>query len=268
MSIALPGLSIRLPDVSYRAYRVWQRNRDVYLRLWKAEAIWPLAEPLITLFALGIGLGELITEAELPGDQRYIEFIAPGILAVYPMWSAAGECGWGSFFRMENQSTYHAIIATPVSIQDVITGEILWGATRGLISSVYILAVIAAFLLLDSPMALLAPVMAYIAGFMFASISLAYTSIARSISSLNYFFALFITPQFWLGGVFFPLERLPEELQVASWFVPATHVVDIYRGLVQGNLNLGHLGDLAWIAVVAAIFYSLALVSMRRRLIQ
>jgi lipooligosaccharide transport system permease protein len=247
---------------------VWQRNRDVYLRLWKAEAIWPLAEPLITLLALGIGLGELITEAELPGNQRYIEFIAPGILAVYPMWAAAGECGWGSFFRMENQRTYHAIIATPVSIEDVITGEILWGATRGFISSVYILAVTATFGLLDSPMVLLVPAMAYVAGLMFASISLSYTSIARSISSLNYFFALFITPQFWLGGVFFPLERLPGELQVASWFVPATHVVDIYRGLVQGHLSLSHLGDLAWIVVVAAIFYYLALISMRRRLIQ
>lgn len=268
MTVVLPRLGIRLPDVSYRAYRVWQRNRDVYLRLWRAEAIWPLAEPLITLLALGLGLGELITETELPGDQRYIEFIAPGILAVFPMWAAAGECGWGSFFRMENQRTYHAIIATPVSIEDVITGEALWGATRGFISSVYILAVTAAFLLLHSPMVLLALPMAYISSFMFASVSLSYTSIARSISSLNYFFALFITPQFWLGGVFFPLERLPEELQVAAWFVPATHVVDIYRGLVQGHLNLGHLGDLAWIAVVAAIFYYLALISMRRRLIQ
>jgi len=268
MTNALARLGIRLPDVSYRAYRVWQRNRDVYLRLWKAEVIWPLAEPLITLLALGLGLGELITETELPGNQRYIEFIAPGILAVFPMWAAAGECGWGSFFRMENQRTYHAIITTPVSIEDVITGEILWGATRGFISSVYILAVSAAFGLLDSPLALLVPVMAYISSFMFASISLSYTSVARSISSLNYFFALFITPQFWLGGVFFPLERLPEELQVAAWFVPATHVVDIYRGLVQGQLNLGHLGDLAWIAVVAAIFYYLALISMRRRLIQ
>jgi len=268
MTIALPRLGIRVPDVSYRAYRVWQRNRDVYLRLWKAEAIWPLAEPLITLLALGLGLGELITETELPGDQRYIEFIAPGILAVFPMWAAAGECGWGSFFRMENQRTYHAIIATPVSIEDVITGEVLWGATRGLISSVYIVAVLAAFGLLDSPMVLLAFPMAYISSFMFASISLSYTSVARSISSLNYFFALFITPQFWLGGVFFPLERLPEELQAAAWFVPATHVVDIYRGLVQGQLNLSHLGDLAWIGVVAAVFYYLALISMRRRLIQ
>ena len=268
MTIARLRLSGGLPGVSYRAYRVWQRNRDVYLRLWKAEVIWPLAEPLITLLALGLGLGELITETELPGDQRYIEFIAPGILAVFPMWAAAGECGWGSFFRMENQRTYHAIIATPVSIEDVITGEILWGATRGCISSVYILAVSAAFGLLDSPLALLVPIMAYVSSFMFASISLSYTSIARSISSLNYFFALFITPQFWLGGVFFPLERLPEELQVAAWFVPATHVVDIYRGLVQGHLNLGHLGDLAWIAAVGAIFYYLALISMRRRLIQ
>ncbi|MGQ9572041.1 MAG: ABC transporter permease [Dehalococcoidia bacterium] len=268
MSVALPGLGMRLPNVSYRAYRVWQRNRDVYLRLWRAEAIWPLAEPLITLLALGLGLGDLISRAELPGGQRYIEFIAPGILAVFPMWAAAGECGWGSFFRMENQRTYHAIIATPVSIEDVITGEILWGATRGFISSVYILAVSAAFLLLHSPLALLVPVMAYISSLMFASISLSYTSIARSISSLNYFFALFVTPQFWLGGVFFPLENLPEELQTAAWFVPATHVVEIYRGLVEGSLNLGHLGDLAWIAVVAAVFYYLALISMRRRLIQ
>jgi lipooligosaccharide transport system permease protein len=268
MTAALPRLGIRLPAVSYRAYRVWQRNRDVYLRLWKAEAIWPLAEPLITLLALGLGLGGLVTETELPGGQSYIKFIAPGVLAVFPMWAAAGECGWGSFFRMENQRTYHAIIATPVSIEDVITGEIMWGATRGFISSIYILAVTAAFGLLSSPLALLVPAMAYVSGLMFASVSLSYTSIARSISSLNYFFALFITPQFWLGGVFFPLERLPEELQVAAWFVPATHVVNILRGLVQGNLNLGHLGDLAWIAVVAAVFYYLALISMRRRLIQ
>ena len=84
------------PDVSLRALRVWQRNRDVYLRLWRSELVWPLAEPIISLLALGIGLGGLV---ELPSGQRYIEFIAPGLLAVFPMWAAAGECAWGSFFR-------------------------------------------------------------------------------------------------------------------------------------------------------------------------
>ncbi len=268
MSIALPGLGIRLPDVSYRAYRVWQRNRDVYLRLWKAEAIWPLVEPLITLLALGLGLGELITEAELPGDQRYIEFIAPGILAAFPMWSAAAECGWGSFFRMENQRTYDAIVATPVSVEDVITGEILWGTTRALISTTYILVVISAWGLVDSPLAVLVLPMAVLPGVMFASISLSYTSVAWSISSLNYFFAVFITPMFWLGGVFFPIDRLPEWAQQVAWWLPATHAVEVYRGLTSGNLEWSHLGDVAWILVAGSIFYMVAVLSMRRRLVK
>ena len=88
-AIALRRLTIRRPDVSLRALRVWQRNRDVYLRLWKSELVWPLAEPIITLLALGIGLGGLV---ELPTGERYIEFIAPGLLAVFAMWAASAEC--------------------------------------------------------------------------------------------------------------------------------------------------------------------------------
>ena len=252
MTIALPRVALRVPDVSYRAYRVWQRNRDVYLRLWKSEAIWPLAEPIITLLALGLGLGSLV---ELESGQRYIEFIA-------------GECGWGSFFRMDTQKTFNAIVATPVSIEDIITGEIMWGATRAMINGTYVLAVTAMFVLLDSPLAILALPIIYLSGLMFASISLSYTSIARSISSLNYFFALFVTPQFWLGGVFFPLDVLPAWAERASWFIPATHVVAIYRGLVEGSPQWSHLGDLAWMVVVTVVFYLVALFAMRRRLIQ
>lgn len=264
-AIAIPRPLLRRPDVSLRALRVWQRNRDVYLRLWKSELIWPLVEPLVTLFALGVGLGGLV---DLGSDQRYIEFIAPGLLAVWPMWSASAECGWGSFFRMENQRTFDAIVATPVSIEDVITGEILWGATRGLISATYILVIISVWGLVDSPLAVLVLLVAVLPGIMFASISLSYTSVAWSISSLNYFFAVFITPMFWLGGVFFPIERLPGWAQDAAWFIPATHVVDVYRGLTSGNMEWSHLGDVAWMVVVAAMFYTLALFSMRRRLVK
>jgi len=264
-AIALRRRAINRPDVSLRALRVWQRHRDVYLQLWKSELIWPLVEPLITLFALGVGLGGLV---ELESGQSYIEFIAPGLLAVWPMWSASAECGWGSFFRMENQRTFDAIVATPVSIEDVITGEILWGATRALISTAYILVVISAWGLVDSPLALLVLPAAVIPGIMFASISLSYTSVAWSISSLNYFFAVFITPMFWLAGVFFPVERLPEWAQTAAWWLPATHAVKVYRALTSGDLGWSHLGDVVWMVVVAAAFYVIALYSMRRRLVK
>ncbi len=264
-SIALRRFAFRRPDVSLRALRVWQRNRDVYLRLWKSELVWPVVEPLVTLFALGVGLGGLV---ELSSGERYIEFIAPGLLAVWPMWSAAAECGWGSFFRMENQRTFDAIVATPVSIEDVITGEILWGATRGMISATYILVIISAWGLVESPLAVFVLLVAVLPGVMFASISLSYTSAARSISSLNYFFAVFITPMFWLGGVFFPIEELPEWAQKVAWCLPVTNVVDVYRGLSSGNVEWGHLLDIAWMLVVTAIFYSVALFSMRRRLVK
>lgn len=264
-AIALRRPALRLPDVSLRTLRVWQRNRDVYLRLWKSEVIWPLVEPLITLFALGVGLGGLV---DLGSGESYIEFMGPGLLAVWPMWAASAECGWGSFFRMDSQRAFDAIVATPVSIEDVITGEILWGATRALISTTYILVILSAWGVVDSPMAIAVLPIAILPGVMFASISLSYTSVAWSVSSLNYFFAVFITPMFWLAGAFFPIERLPEWAQKVAWWLPATHVVEVYRGLTSGDLEWSYLGDVAWIVVAGAMFYALALFSMRRRLIK
>lgn len=256
--------TLNLPTVSPRSFRVWQRNRDVYLRLWKSELMWPLVEPIITLLALGLGLGTFV---DLGTGERYIEFIVPGLFAVFPMWAAAGETAWGSYMRMETQGTYQAIIATPLTIEDVVAGEIFWGATRAAMSTTYIMAVAAVFGLLDSLLVILVLPFAFVQGVMFSAIGLAYTSIARSISSLNYFFALYITPQFWLSGAFFPLDSLPDWVGIASWFVPVTHVVNIYRGLTEGAPQWSHLGDLAWILVVGTVFFYISMISMRRRII-
>jgi lipooligosaccharide transport system permease protein len=79
---------------------------------------------------------------------------------------------------------------------------------------------------------------------------------------------VFVTPMFWLGGVFFPIEELPEWAQKVAWFLPVTHAVDVYRGFSSGNVEWDHLLDIAWMLVVTAIFYSLAVFSMRRRLVK
>ena len=255
--------------VSYRTFRVWQRNADVFLRLWHAELVWPIVEPILIILALGLGLGVFV---ELNGDETYMEFLAPGILSVYPMWAAVGECGWGSYVRMSMQRTFDAIIATPVNLEDVIAAEILWGSTRALISTMYILLVMLAFTpsysLVDSPLIVLVPIVAVIQGVMFAAISMSYTSTAVSLASLNFFFSLVVTPMFWLGGVFFPLDDLPRGFQVLAWFLPVSHVVAIDRGLVEGNLHWSHLGDLIWVLVVTVLFFRLAIFLMRRRLVK
>jgi lipooligosaccharide transport system permease protein len=248
---------------SWRFIRVWQRNRDVFFRLWHSEGPAAVAEPIILLLAFGMGMGAYIT---LPGSQRYIEFLAPGVIAAYAMFSASFECTYASFIRMEHQYTYDAILATPLNVEDVTAGEIFWGATRSLMTGTVVLAVAAAFQLIPSPWALLIPLVAFLEGIMFASIALFFTSIVPAIYSFNYFFTLFITPMFLLSGVFFPLAAFPRTVQTLSWAAPLTPAARLTRALFQGEFHLNLLLALAIIIVYTAVFFSICLVTMRWRL--
>jgi len=146
---------------SWRFFRVWQRNRDVFFRLWHSEAPGSIVEPIIVLLALGAVLGTYIGVVE---GQSYMEFLAPGIIAAYAMFSASFECTYGSFMRMEYQYTYDAIMATPLNVEDIIAGEIFWGATRSLLTGTVILAIAAMFQLVHSPWVVLIPAVAFLEG--------------------------------------------------------------------------------------------------------
>ncbi|MPZ24322.1 MAG: ABC transporter permease [Dehalococcoidia bacterium] len=255
-------------DVTHRSIHVWRRNRDVFLHLWKSELSWPAVEPMLIMIGFGFGLGTFV---ELEGDQDYLQFLVPGLLAVYPMFAAISECGWGSYARMSMQHTFDAMMATPVSVDDIITGEILSGASRAVLSTFYILLVALVltpwFDLIESPLFILALPLAIIHGFMFAALSLAYTGQVRSMNQLMYFFTLVALPMFYLGDVFFPLDELPSEYQAAAWFLPITHVTALDRALVTGDFEVSLLIDLVWLLVASAGAWALALWSMRRRMV-
>jgi len=251
--------------VSYRSFRLWQRNRDVFLRLWHTEAPGMIAEPLFVLLAIGLGLGTYVALAD---NERYIEFIAPGIVAAYAMFSASFECTYGSFFRMKYQRTYEAIITTPLNIEDVVAGEAFWGATRSLITACAILIVIAAFGLVESWWALAVLPLALLAGLMFSSIALVFTALAPSVYSFNYYFTLFLTPMFFFSGVFFPLDEFPEIVQNLSWIVPLTSFANLSRALVSGDLASGAWWSLGILVGLTAVFFPVSLHLMKRRLLK
>lgn len=250
--------------VSYRSLRVWQRNRDVFLKQWRSEAPGFVIEPFLVLLAMGLGLGSYVA---LEGGESYLEFIAPGIVAGYGMFSATFECTYGSFVRMKVQKTYDAIVATPLSIEDVAAGEVFWGATRALLTSVVILAVAAVFGLVKSPWAIMVIPLSLLSGLMFSSIALLFTSLAPSIYSFNYYFTLFMTPMFFFSGVFFPLDTFPPVVQHLAWILPLTSVANLSRALISGNLGTSALWELMIIIGLVTVFFPLSLYSMRRRLL-
>lgn len=243
---------------------VWQRNRDAFLKTYKTNFIPPFLEPVLYLLALGYGLGGFIGEIN---GISYAAFIAPALISISIMNSASFECSYGSYVRMHYQKLFDAMIATPVSIEEVIAGELLWGATKSLINSFIILTVIAAFGLVSSAFALLILPLALLGGLLFASISMCFTAIVPNIDSFNYYFFVLMTPMFLFCGTFFPLSALPGAVQLVAYFLPLTHVVIITRGLTLGNITFLALANLAWIAVVCAVFFVISIKLMKRRLI-
>jgi lipooligosaccharide transport system permease protein len=256
----------RVPRLSYRVWKVWMRNKDVFMKTYKTNFLPSLLEPVLYLLALGLGLGGFVQPIN---GEPYINFIAPALVAVSMMFSSFYECTFASFVRMYFQKTFDAIIATPVNIEEVITGEILWGATKSLINSSIVLAVIVAFGVVPSPMFLLIPPVSFLVGLLFSAIAMCFTAIVPNIDSFNYPNFLFITPMFLLSGTFFPLTSMPEILQVgAQIFLPLTNAVTITRALALGNINLSILFNLAWMLIVTPALFILAINLMKKRLIK
>jgi lipooligosaccharide transport system permease protein len=182
---------------------------------------------------------------------------------------------------MYYQKTFDAIVATPVSVEEVMAGELLWGATRATINATIVLAVIAAsglFVsqpLISSPLFFLIPVIAFIAGLMFSSIAMCFTALAPNIDFFNYPIFLFVTPMLFLSGTFFPLSSLPEAAQGLSLYVlPLTQVVNLTRGALTGTtetlfgLSTQTLIPLSvvWVAIVTVVFFILSINLMKKRL--
>jgi lipooligosaccharide transport system permease protein len=256
---------LSIPLITWRAWKVWHRNLTVFLRTWKVNFFPPLVEAFLYLFAIGMGIGSYIQEIE---GVPYVTFIAPAILAIAVMNSAFFECTYGSYVRMYYQKSFDAMIATPLSIEDVIAGELLWGATRSVIYVVIMLPVLAVFGVISLPLALLAIPLAFIGGLMFAGIAMCFTSITPGIDTLNYPAFLFITPMTLFSGTFFPLTLLPVALQYfALALLPLTHLVAIMRMFTQAAVSPVLLLHLAWIIMVTVLCCVAAINLMRKRLI-
>lgn len=247
-----------------RAFRVWQRNFTVYTKLYKSSFVFNFVEPMLYLAALGLGLGAFVKDIN---GIPYINFIAPGLIASSSMFATASECTYGTYVRMTYQKTFDAILATPVNLDDLVAGELLWGATKSVIYGTVITIVISAFGLIDSPMIIFAVPVLLISGLIFAEISLIAVALVPGIDSFSYFFTLLVTPSFLFSGIFFPLDTLPPVIAKIAYMTPLYHVVNIFRSLSAGNIQ-SVIGDIAWIVIVASLMAPYPFRLMRKRIIK
>ena len=251
--------------LSHRIYYVWKRNLVSYKRFAIPTFIASMGEPLLYLVAMGIGLGSYMG---LINGMPYLNFLAPGLLVSTAMFAATYECTFGAYVRMTVEKVYNALIVTPLTVEEVVAGEILWGMTRAMFSGFIMLIVLLLFGIAHWSSFLLMPLVWMAVGFFFSSLAIFITSFAPNFDFFTYYLELFITPMFFFSGVFFPLDRMPAVVKVISRFLPLTYAVDISRAFIRGPLGWNILRDFVILLVSASILFIWALHQMKKRLIK
>lgn len=252
-------------DLSGRGtWAMVQRNRDVYLKTWKTNMMPPLLEPLLFVVALGYGLGFFVREVE---GVPYVRFIAPAILCITMMQTAFFETTYGSFVRMWFQKTWDAVTATPLSLEDVVVGELVWAGLKSVINT-GLMAIILALLGLLHPLLILAMLpLAFVTGLGFAGLGMMFSAKVPHIDAFQFGIFLLITPMMLFSGTYFPLGQMPD---VAYWLaqtLPLTHAVAIARPLSFGDVAGIPLASVAYLLVAAVVLPAISVAWMRRKLI-
>jgi lipooligosaccharide transport system permease protein len=246
------------------AWAVWLRNFRVYMRTWKLQLAAPLMEPIFTVFAFGWGIGSLISSRV--ENISYLSFVGAGILSFTVIMRTLFETTYSAYFRMVYQSTYDAILATPVGAESLAFAEICWAVSKAALDAFIILLILVVFGGATSPYAVLSPLPLLLGSLLIAGLSLGITAHVRDIDSFNLYMALFFSSIF-LCGAWFPLEVLPAALRYLAWALPLTSAIDLARACLIGRFRLRHLYELSYLLVMAFVFTEWALRSLRRRMV-
>lgn len=244
---------------------VWQRNNLVWSKNIAATLIGNLGQPLLFLLAMGYGLGKQVGTIE---GLTYLQFLAPGLAASSVMYSAAFETTYGAYTRLTIQKTYEAILVTPLGVTDIVLGEIFWGASKGLLSGIIMLAFLPLFGVSPTSWIFFLLPFLFLAGVLFSAAGLIMTALATSYEFFNYFVSLVLTPLFLFSGIFFSLHTIPEPARTFFEFLPLTPVVTLSRMFCYGQFDQPWLMKILGLSVLAAITCIVAVFLIRRRLIR
>jgi lipooligosaccharide transport system permease protein len=256
---------LTLPRLTPRFVPVWRRNMLVWRKLAIASVLGNIADPLLYMLALGYGIGSFIGEVS---GMKYIAFIGTGMVCQSAMFTASFEGMYSAFSRMHVQRTWDAIINAPIDLDDVVTAEWIWAASKSVMSTAAILLVIIGLGFGHTWLALWILPLGFLVGLCFAAFGLVMTALAPGYDFFTYFFTLVLTPMLLLSGVYFPVEQMPAWLASIADVLPLKHAIDLARPLMLGRVPDGIVTHVAVLMLYSAVAFYVAMVLTRRRLLK
>ena len=227
------------------ALRVLERNLHWFRRLWRANLLNSLLQPMLYLLGLGVGVGTLVnrnaSSTAALGGLAYQRFVAPGLLCTTAMSIAFVESAWPVLGGFKWQPSYVAMATTPLRAVDIVLGHIAWVTLRLLAATC---AVTSALMLFPSVRTVrLVPTIAFatISGLALGMAVTAYSSYQQRETGFVSIGRFVLIPLFLFGGAFFPVSQLPVGIRVVVKVFPLWHGTELSRSFVTHSLGFGEL---------------------------
>jgi lipooligosaccharide transport system permease protein len=212
----------------------------VLKRTWRGGVISSFVSPLFYVVGMGVLLGGFVPAdpTRLEGASSYLTFVVPGLVAAHAMQIAVGETTYPVMGGIKWHRSYHAQMATPLSVRDIVNAHLGFVAFR-------IASACAVFLLVVAPFGVFAtwwgPVLAWfvllLVGMAFATVVFGLSARMRSEEGFGLIFRLGVIPLTLFSGSFFPIANLGPVLEWAARFTPLWHGVNLTRMLCLDTLD-------------------------------
>ncbi len=234
-------------------YILWLRQLKRQIRS-KSRIIGSIGQPILFLVAFGFGLGPIFSKA---GGGNYMDFIAPGIIAMGILFNAVFtgmEIIWDKQFGFLKET-----LVAPVSRTEIMIGRTLGGATIAVAQGVivFIITLCVGF----HPTSVLgffeALIFMFLIALLFTSIGTAIASVLEDMQGFGLIVNFFIMPIFFLSGALFPLIGLPSVVSFLAHIDPLTYGVDAIRGALVGGNFFSLSTDALVLTLVTASFVAL-----------
>jgi ABC-2 type transport system permease protein len=209
-----------------------------------------LGQPLLFLVALGYGLGPVFQKS---GEGNYLEFLAPGIVAMTILFASifSGiEIIWDRQFGFLKET-----LVAPVPRINIMIGRTLGGATTAVLQGilVFLISLLVGFKptnIIYLPLVLFT---LFLIALLFTALGTAIASLLEDMQGFQMIMNFLIMPLFFLSGALFPLQNLPPAIATVVRLNPLTYGVDALRGLSIGVFHFGLLTDFTVLGLVTAL---------------
>jgi Nod factor-specific ABC transporter NodJ protein len=248
------------------AYRYWLK---LYSRTWRGTIVISVANPLLFLLGIGVGLGHLVDQSHSAalGGISYSAFFAPGLLAASAMQTGFIESGGRVSTAASASGSYRAAATTPLEPDEIMAGHLMFVAFRLITSSAAFIVVMEAFGVTAGWWGLAVWPAALLTGLAFAAPIAAWAVTVRSFTKVNAFYRFVLLPMYMFSGTFFALSELPHGVRLIASVLPLAQGVDLCRSLSLGTASLpAVVGHVAYLLVLVVVGIVAARITYRRSL--